>query len=45
MAGSKMWARRLMIVLLALGFGCIASGAAYQAAGAATSLGSLALAR
>ena len=45
MAGPKMWVRRLMVTLMVLGVGCAASGVAYRAAGAATSLGSLALAR
>ena len=45
MVGAKMWARRVMVMLAVLGFGTAASGVAYQAAGAATSLGSLALAR
>ena len=45
MAGTKMWARRMIVVLGVVAFGAVASAGAYQAAGAATSLGSLALAR
>ncbi len=43
MVGTKMWARRLIVVVAVVGFGCAASGVCYQAAGAALSLGSLAL--
>jgi hypothetical protein len=45
MVGAKMWARRLIVAVGVLGFGAVASAGAYQAAGVATSLGSVALAR
>ena len=35
----------MIVAMAVVGFGCAASGLAYQAAGAATSLGSIALAR
>ena len=44
MAAAKMWARRMMFVTGVAAFGAAASTMAYEAAGAAMSLGSLALA-
>ena len=45
MAATKMWAHRLIVAVGVVAFGSLASGAAYHAAGAATSLGSLAFSR
>ncbi len=45
MVGAKMWFRRLIVAAGVMGFGAAASAVAYQAAGAATTLASFALAR
>jgi hypothetical protein len=45
MVAAKMWARRLMLATGVAVCGAAASTLAYEAAGAAMSLGSLALAR
>ena len=45
MVGAKMWARRMMVAIAVVGFGCAMSAVGYQAAGAAPSLGSIAFAR
>ena len=44
MVAAKMWARRLMLATGVAAFGAAASTIAYEAAGAALSLGSFALA-